>query len=191
LQPQTCNVTRHHRVHCEPASSYSEHRQLPTLRPRLSGNARCSAGCSLRRGRPHLPFGAAEVGRLVDSPGILRLFRFGLFKLKVNGGEDLPYRRSGTGVVNGTLKFDVHVRNNSTPQTRHLAGSEADRNYTGVVAIIKIPDTGRSKIVSVFEVVVSEWLYPYNLCGWTAGSPGPLGRRVYPTSLRRRRRGEG
>jgi hypothetical protein len=91
-----------------------------------------------------------------------------IFKLKIDGGEDLPYWRSGTGVVHCTLKFDVHVRNDATPQTRHLAGSEADRNYTGVVAVVDIPDAGRSKIISIIEIVMSEWLHPYNLCVWPA-----------------------
>jgi hypothetical protein len=88
--------------------------------------------------------------------------RFGpiIFKLKINGGEDLPYRRSGTGVVHRTLEFDVHVRNDATPQTRRLAGAEADRNYTGVVAVVDIPDTGRSEIIPVIEVVVNEPLVP-------------------------------
>ena len=61
-------------------------------------------------------------------------------KLKSGGHENLPYRLSSAGVMYGSLRFDVEVRHDTAPQLSHFADTEADRNYTLVIAVIDIPD---------------------------------------------------
>jgi hypothetical protein len=89
-------------------------------------------------------------------------------KLECGGGEDLPCRRSGTSVVHGTLRLDVEVHHDAAPQLRHFAGPEAERDYAVVVAVVDIPDPGRSKIIPSIEIVVSEMAVPLQPA-WVGG----------------------